>query len=117
MKDFSNHFRELVKSRLRDDPRILVPRGGQDMVILATWRLSGDAFRPHKRSRMIRIVIAQEALESYAGATDEERRSSDARFVTWFERQLGTFDPSHDSPLGVEPPAVTWLVGPAILNC
>ena len=117
MKDFSNHFRELVKSRLRDDPRILVPRGAQDMMILATWRLSGDALRPHKRSRMIRIVIAQEALENYAGGTDEARRSSDERFVAWFERQLRTFDPNHDSPLGVEPPAVTWQVGPAILNC
>jgi len=27
MKDFSNHIRELVKRRLGDDPRILVPRG------------------------------------------------------------------------------------------
>jgi len=117
MKDFSNHFRELVKGRLGDDPRILVPRGSQDMMILATWRLSSDALRPNKRSRMIRIVIAQEALETYARGNDEERRASDARFVAWFTRQLSSFDPNHDSPLGVEPPAVTWPVGPAILNC
>ena len=117
MKDFSNHFRELVKSQLDDDPRILVPRGAQDMMILATWRLSGDALRPNKRSRMIRIVIAQEALETYARGGDDERRASDERFVEWFKRQLSAFDPNHDSPLGVEPPAVTWQVGPAILNC
>ena len=42
MKDYSNHFRELVKHQLGDDPRILVPRGAQDMMILATWRLPGD---------------------------------------------------------------------------
>ena len=117
MKDFSNHFRELVKSLLGDDPRILVPRGAQDMMILATWRLSSDALRPNKRSRMIRIVIAQEALETYARGSDDDRRASDERFVAWFKRQLGTFDPNHDSPLGVEPPAVTWQVGPAVLNC
>jgi hypothetical protein len=29
---------------------------------------------------------------------------------------LSTFDPNHDSPLGVEPPAVTWPVSTAILN-
>ena len=40
MKDYSNHFRELVKGQLGDDPRILVPRGAQDMMILATWRLT-----------------------------------------------------------------------------
>jgi hypothetical protein len=117
MKDFSNHFRELVKGQLGDDPRILVPRGAQDMMILATWRLSTDALRPNKRSRMIRIVIAQEALETYARGSDDERRASDGRFIAWFKRQLTTFDPNHDSPLGVEPPAVTWPVGPAILNC
>ena len=116
MKDFSNHFRELVKSQLGDDPRILVPRGAQDMMILATWRLPGDAFRPNKRSRMIRIVIAQEALETYARGSDHARRASDERFVAWFKRQLSEFDPHHESPLGVEPPAVTWPVGTAVLN-
>lgn len=116
MKDYSNHFRELVKSQLGDDPRILVPRGAQDMMILATWRLSGGALRPNKRSRMIRIVILQDALEEYARGSDEVRRASDERFVAWFRRQLSTFDPHHDSPLGVEPPAVTWPVGPAVLN-
>jgi hypothetical protein len=109
MKDYSNHFRELVKGQLGDDPRILVPRGAQDMMILATWRLPGGSFRANKRSRMIRLVISRGALEDYA-------RGSDERFVAWFRRQLSAFDPNHDSPLGVEPPAVTWLVGTAVLN-
>jgi hypothetical protein len=116
MKDYSNHFRELVKRQLGDDPRILVPRGVQDMMILATWRLSGNAARPNKRSRMIRIVISQEALEDYARGSEDARRAGDERFVAWFQRQLGSFDPDHDSPLGVEPPAVTWPVSTGILN-
>jgi hypothetical protein len=116
MKDFSNHFRDLVKRQLGDDPRILVPRGAHDMMILATWRLSSDAFRSNKRSRMIRIVISQEALEDYARGSDDERVASDERFVAWFRRQLSTFDPNHDSPLGVEPPAVTWPVSTHVLN-
>jgi hypothetical protein len=116
MKDYSNHFRELVKRQLGDDPRILVPRGAQDMMILATWRLPSDPFRPNKRSRMIRILISQEALEEYARGSDDVRLASDERFIKWFKRGLSTFDPSHDSPLGVEPPAVTWPVSTAILN-
>jgi hypothetical protein len=116
MKDYSNHFRELVKHQLGDDPRILVPRGAQDMMILATWRLSGDTQRPHKRSRMVRIVISQEALEDYAGRSEDLRRASDERFVAWIRRQLSTFDPNHDSPLGVEPPSVTWPVSTGVLN-
>jgi hypothetical protein len=116
MKDYSNHFRDLVKRQLSDDPRILVPRGAQDMMILATWRLSSDGFRPGKRSRMIRIVISQEALEEYARGTDAARLASDERFVAWFQRQLSTFDPTHDSPLGVDPPPVTWPVSAGVLN-
>ena len=116
MKDYSNHFRELVQGQLGDDPRILVPRGAQDMMILATWRLTGGSFRAGKRSRMIRIVIAQDALEDYARGSDDVRRASDERFVTWLRRQLSGFDPNHDSPLGVEPPAVTWPVSTTVLN-
>jgi hypothetical protein len=29
---------------------------------------------------------------------------------------LSVFDPNHDSPLGVEPPAVTWPVSTGVLN-
>src|SRR5450631_782216 len=114
MKDFSNHFRELVKRQLGDDPRILVPRGAQDMMILATWRLASDASRLNKRSRMIRILISQEALEMYARGSDTVRLASDERFVSWFRRQLSTFDPNHESPLGVEPPSVTWPVSTGV---
>ena len=86
------------------------------MMILATWRLSSDGFRPGKRSRMIRIVISQEALEVYARGTDAARLASDERFIAWFQRQLSTFDPNHESPLGVEPPPVTWPVSAGVLN-
>jgi hypothetical protein len=121
MKDYSNHFRALVERQLPEDPRVLVPRGGQDMMILATWRLSTDAFRtdafrPNKRSRMIRIVISQEALKDYAQGSDEVRLAGDERLVAWLRRQLSGFDPNHDSPLGVEPAPVTWPVGSRILN-
>jgi hypothetical protein len=116
MKDYGNHFRDLVERQLGDDPRILVPRGAQDMMILATWRLSSDALRPNKRSRMVRIVISQEALEAYARAGQEARLAGDERFVAWFRRQLSTFDPNHEAPLGVEPPSVTWPVSTDVLN-
>ena len=116
MKNHSSHFRELVELQLPDDSRILMPRGGQDMVILATWRLSADPYRASKRSRMIRIVISEEAVQDYARSSDGAQLASDERFVAWLRRQLSAFDPNHDSPLGVEPPAVTWPVSTLTLN-
>src|SRR5271167_3399151 len=116
MKDFSNHFRKLLEQQLPEDSRILTPGGARDLIILATWRLNGDPVRPNKRSRMIRIVVSEEALGDYARGSDGIRLASDARFVSWLQRQLRNFDPNHETPLGVEPLAETWSVNTLDLN-
>jgi hypothetical protein len=116
MKDFSNHFRELIQPLLPDDSRIVMPGGTPDMIILCTWRLTGEMHRPGKRSRMIRIVIAEEALEDYSRGSDGLRLASDARLGDWLRRQLNAFDPDHDAPLGVEPPPVTCPLSTLELN-
>jgi len=116
MKDYSTRFRALVVGVLPKDSRIVMPRGDDGLMILATWRLPGDRFRPAKRSRMVRIAISQEALEDYANASDGVRLASDERFVAWLRGQIDTFDPHHDAPLGVEPAPVTWPVGTRELN-
>jgi hypothetical protein len=116
MKDYSSHFRTLVELQLPEESRVLMPRGGHDMVILASWRLAADGFRAAKRSRMIRILISEDALNDYSRGSDAARLESDARFGAWLGRQLSAFDPNHDSPLGVEPPPVTWPVSTLVLN-
>lgn len=116
MKDFSSHFRALVQRLLPDEARILMPRGGYDMMILATWKLESDAFCASRRSRMVRIVVTEEALKNYARADADVRMASDERFAAWLRRQLGAFDPRHDAPLGVEPPPVTWTLSTVELN-
>ena len=116
MKDFNSHFRTLVERLLPDEARILMPRGGHDMMILATWKLESDAFCASRRSRMVRIVISEEALKDYARADAQVRTASDERFSAWVRRQLDTFDPHHDAPLGVEPPPVTWTLTTKGLN-
>jgi hypothetical protein len=115
VKDFAPHFRKLVEDQLPHDSRLLMPRGGQGMMILATWLLH-DPLRPAKRSRMIRILISTEALQDYARGNDGLRLASDARFIVWLQRQLQSFDPNHNSPLGVEPPPVTWNLSTMLLN-
>ena len=55
-------------------------------------------------------------MQDYARSAEGARLASDQRFVTWLKRQLSAFDPNHDSPLGVEPPPVTWPVSTAALN-
>ena len=116
MKDFGNHFRAMVEGALPDDSRILIPRGGYGMTILATWALTAEPFRPARRSRMIRIVLSEEAINHYAGCVEGVRVACDARFLSWLKLQLSSFDPHHDSPLGVEPTPVTWQLDTLELN-
>jgi hypothetical protein len=116
MKDFSAQFRTLVEAELPKDSRIVMPRGDEGLMILATWRLPAEPFRPAKRSRMIRITISQEALEDYAAGSNGTRLAADARFIAWLRAQLAAFDPHHDAPLGVEPPPATWSMGTLELN-
>jgi len=116
MKDYTTRFRELVERELPDDSRILMPHNGKDLLILATWRLTSDTTRPNKRSRVLRIVISQEALEDYARGSNGVRLASDTRFTAWLQRSLSAFDPDHHAPLGVEPPPVTWPLSTLDLN-
>ena len=116
MRDFSSHFRELLQAQLPKGTRVLMPRGGADMMLLASWKLPIEPGRPAKSSRMVRLVIAKEAIKDYAAASETVRLTSDARLVSHCRAQLAGFDPNHDAPLGVEPPAVTWSVDTLTLN-
>lgn len=116
MKDYRNRFRQILERALPESARILMPEGGPDLIILATWRLDHDPTRPNKRSKLLRIVISEEALEDYARGSDGVRLASDERFLRWLHRKLADFDPDHDTPPGIEPLSVTYTLGTLELN-
>ena len=116
MKDFSAHFRQIAERLLPEHARVLMPGGGADLIVLVTWRINTDPGRPNKHSRMIRIVISEEAIEDYAAGSDGSRLASDVRFSTWLRQNLVAFNPNHEAPLGVDPPPVTWQMSTLDLN-
>jgi hypothetical protein len=116
MKDCSGRFRQLIQGLLPNDARVLVPEGSGDIILLVTWKLNTDPARPSKRSRTIRLVISEEAAEDYTAGSDGLRLASDSRFLAWLRSRLDAFDPNHEAPLGVEPPAVTWAISTLELN-
>jgi len=110
------NLRKVFERALPQDARILASDEGPTLILLATWRLTTDPKRPSKRSRLLRIVVSEEALEDYARGSAGVRLASDARFTAWLESRLAHFDPDHQAPLGVEPPAETWELGTLDLN-
>jgi hypothetical protein len=115
-KDFSHHFRSLIAPHVPIDSRVLTPSEGSDLVILITWRLGNDPLRPNKRSRLLRLVITEEALQDYASGSDGTRLAGDKRFGAWLQAKLAAFDFNHDSPFGVNPPPVICTLGTLELN-
>jgi hypothetical protein len=116
MRDLEQHFRALLEAQLSDDTRILTSAEAGEVTLLVTWRLRNDPGRPHKRSRLIRIVLAREALQDYRRGSAGARLASARRFVAWIRQQLQVFDPDHDAALGVQPPGVVWPIDTITLN-
>ena len=116
MKDYSEHFRKLIAPLVPRDASIVIPRGWSELVMLVSWKLQSEPLRASRRSRTVRIVIASDALSSYAKAPSVAQTALDERLTRWLRAQISKFDPNHDAPLGVEPPPVTWRVGPEELH-
>jgi hypothetical protein len=96
--------------------RLIVLTAEDDLVLLASWRLGTDPLRPNKRSKTVRIGISQEALEDYSRGVDGQREYADQRLESLLRRRLAQLDPSHDAPLGTEPPMEKWQISTIELN-
>jgi len=81
MKDYSKpFFANVVESAAAGRFAHPDPRGGQDMMIPRHLATEHRCIRASKRSRMIRIVISEEALQDYARGSDGARLAAMSGF-------------------------------------
>lgn len=116
VRDQRNRIRGVAEKVFPTGTRLIILPGEGDVVLLASWRLGTDSSRPNKRSKTVQIGISQEAMEDYARGVDGQREYADVRLESLLRRRLAQLDPSHDAPLGTEPPMEKWLVGTIELN-
>lgn len=116
MPNHDDRLRAIAEKCLPMGARLIASGGEGYYVMLASWKLGTDPARPHKRSKTLRIVLTQEALDDYARGAKGERNSADARFEASLRSRLSKFNPSHDAPLGSEPPIEKWDIGTIELN-
>ena len=95
---------KLIRPLFPKNARIEVT-GGADVVLRIDWKLGTDPLRPHKRSRMIRVIIPEEAI---GACTDFKKAGS--RFRKLIEDRLATFRPDHSTPKCGTPPREEWIV-------
>lgn len=116
MKDWAEHLRGVVRRCFPPDARVVrLPREA-DLVFAISWRLNLDPKRPTKRSKTVRLKIAEDALLHYRETSDATRNRIDVRLEQSLRRELSEFDPDHQVPEGHEVPVVNWIVNSAVMG-
>jgi hypothetical protein len=103
-KSFVNQWVRLIRPLFPKNARIEID-AGNEVILRIDWKLRNDPARPNKRSRLIRVVIPQEAIDDCA---DLEKAGS--RFKKLIEDKLSVFHADHNSPQCGSPPREVWIV-------
>ena len=109
-KPFVNDWIELIRPLFPKDARIEMD-AGNDVVLRIDWKLRSDPNRPNKRSRLIRVVIPEEAIDD---CTDFKIAGS--RFKKIIQDKLSVFNPDHDTPKYGSPPIEEWIISTLDVN-
>jgi len=109
-KPFVNEWIELIRPLFPKSARIEINEG-RDVVLRIDWKLENDPNRPNKRSRLISVVIPEEAIND---CTDFKIAGS--RFKKIIQDKLSVFNPDHDTPKYGSPPIEQLVVSTFNVN-
>ena len=115
-RDQKERLRAVAERVFPTGTRLIALPGEGEFVLLASWKLGTDPLRPNKRSKTVRVGVSPEALEDYGRSAMDEREYADRKFESFLRKHLARLDPSHDAPLGTEPPMEKWHFGTIELN-
>jgi len=110
IKPFVNEWIELIRPLFPKNARIEIDEGN-DVVLRIDWKLGNDPGRPNKRSRLIRVIIREEAIDD---CTDVKTAGSKIRKI--IQDKLSLFNPNHDTHKYVSPPIEEWVISTFDVN-
>ena len=103
-KSFLNEWVRLIRPLFPKGARIEMDPGS-DVVLRIDWKLGNDPARPHKRSRLIRVVISEDAITDCS-----DHKTAGAKFMKIIQDKLSVFDPDHKTPRCGTRPIEEWVV-------
>lgn len=116
MTDWAEHLRIVVRRCFPPDARVIRLPQNEDLVFAISWKLNTDPDRPTKRSKTIRLKIAEEAVLHYQETSDATRKGIDTRLERSLRKELSEFDPEHQVPEGHEIPVVHWVINSVVMG-
>ena len=81
-----------------------------------SWKLNDDSKRPNKTSKIILLIISQEAIDDYRDSTPLKQQEAQKFFKNFIQNKYNQFDPNHDVPKNQSPPTEEWLVTTEHIN-
>jgi len=109
-KQFIETWIELIRPLFPPDVKIETDEEN-GFILRINWKLKNDRDRPNKPSRLIRVIISEEAIEDC-----NNFNKAGSRFREVIENKLSTFNPEHDNPRDLGPPIEEWEISTFDLN-
>jgi len=107
---FVNQWIQLIRPIFPPEASMQVHEAG-DIVLRIDWKLGNDLERPNKPSRIIKIVISEQAIEDC-----HDFSKAGEKFRKIIENKFRGFNPEHNHSQFVSPPVEEWLISTFDIN-
>ena len=105
MVTLPNEWIESIRPLFPKRAQIEVHHSAAQVVLQIDWKLGNDPARPHKRSRLIRVIISEGVMQQC-----RDFKLAGSGFKQTIERNLSFFCPDHETCLcGVRPKEI-WSI-------
>jgi hypothetical protein len=109
-EDLLDHWVKMIRPIFPTNAWIISELSKEDYIIQIDWNIDNDAKRGNKRSRKIKIVIKEDAINDYLGKNIQDRESYNITLIQWMNERYAQFyeynTPDTYQSLAVE----KWLV-------
>lgn len=87
-KKLQHHWLDLIRPLFMKDADLNILYQKDDYEVLVSWKLGTDPSRPSKRSKTIRIIVSEEAVEDYLKKSARQRENDDEKLVQFIITQV-----------------------------
>jgi hypothetical protein len=106
-RPFVSEWIQLIRPLFPKSARIEIDPDN-DLVLRIDWKLGNDPLRPNKRSRLIRLILHEKAIQDYPDV-----KAAGSRIRKLVQEKLCVFNPDHNTRRCGTRPVEEWVLSPS----
>ena len=115
-EDLLDYLVRIIRPLFPMNACIVSDISGGDYVIQIDWKLENKLHQQNKRSRKIKIKIAENAIQDYLDHKNDRGELYDSRLKNFIYQRYSVFNPQHDAGTTRLTPTESWLISRDLLN-